>query len=386
MLANSFVVLILFLFHEGFYLLPQSLVVLPGVFRMSDAIFGIIPLSGFTVFQTFNRYREESLLVLAFCFLMLLSCLMGQLFFPQSYLDGLFNIRRNFYWLSFFMFIPLIRNIDQAEKLLKLLTLLVGIYVFLLLLTKYFPDLGIIHYSSRFYNAKTALKRFGESRFFFPYGNIPIMLYCIALARMLHGKMAEGAWTKIFRLTFMAIVFYAAMSSYTRSVVFPLLLVTVFALFTSRRSMLKIAAVALAVLVISVQVLTIQMGHDSSLLQDTKLGKLITKADMLDSEKGRMFQASMYMTNFMRSPLAGVGTFGIGKYINRGENAERLTYKEFGFYGASDLGYLRILCENGLLGIAWVAWWFSYFYRPPWATTPLRKSSPEDFSISRPSC
>jgi hypothetical protein len=360
--ANSFIVLMLFLYHEGFYFLPENWTIVPGVFRMSDAFFAIIPFFALSACRTFTRYREESWLVISFCALMLVSCLMGQLFFPQTISDGFLNLRRNFFWLSFFAYVPLIRDLDRAEKLLKALTILVGCYMVVLLVTRSIPTLGLIHFPKNVYSAFGGLKRFGEFRFFFPYGNIPIMLYCIALARMTHGEIEEGVFTRTFRLIFLAIVFYAAMSSYTRAVVFPLLAVTVYALFTSSRNALRAAAVILPILLVCCQIMITQLGESSSFMQDNKLGKMITKSGTLESEKGRMFQASMYLTQFARSPLTGVGTFAIGKYANR-EGGELMSYKEFGFFGASDLGYLKILGENGLLGVAWVIWWFNYFFR-----------------------
>lgn len=353
----------LFLFHEGFYLLPEEMTIIPGVFRMSDAFFVIIPFFALSAARTFSRYREESLLVISFCALMLISCVMGQISFPQTFVDGLLNIRRNFFWLSFFVYIPLIRNLDRAEKLLKLLTLLAGIYVVTLLLTKYFPNLGIIHPDKRFYS-EGGLKRFGEFRMFFPYGNIAIMLYCIALARMIHGNVNESITTKSFRLTFVFIVAFAVLSSYTRAWVFPVLMVTAFAFFSSKGRMLKYAAVSIAILLVSFQALSMALDEGGgSFLEGTKLGKMIYKTGELSPEKGRMFQASMYLAQFMRSPLTGVGTFAINKFAKYGDEGSTISYNKYGYYGGSDLGYLRVLGDNGLLGIAWLVWFYSYFFR-----------------------
>ena len=364
MLANSLIVLMFFLYHEGFYLLPESMTIIPGVFRMSDAFFVIIPFFSFGVLRTFSRYREESLMVFSFCALMLLSCLMGQIFFPQTFLEGLLNVRRTFFWLSFFAFIPLIRNLERAESLLKLLTFLVGIYVVMLLITKYFPDLGLIHPLKKYYNTKGGLVRFGESRFFFPYGTIPVMFYFLALARIIHGSVKESNSARFFRMSFVLIVIYAVLSSYTRGLVFPTLIASAFALFRCKKPLLKYAAVSFAILIISFQVLNMAMDDGGgSILNETKLGKMLFKTGELAPETGRMTQASMYITQVLKSPITGVGTFAVTRFAKYKDGGVVETYKTYGYFAASDLGYLKILGDNGLLGIAWVVWWFVYFYR-----------------------
>jgi hypothetical protein len=351
--------------HEAFYLLPENLLVIPGVFRISDAFFVILPFFVFTLFRTFSRYRVESLLVLSFCAMTLLNCLMGHIFFGQTYVEGLLHLRRNFFWLSFFMFIPLIRNLDQVEKLLNLLTLLFGIYTVVLLLTQYFPDMGLIHFTERYYSRSGSTIRFGEYRLFFPYVNIPIMLYCIALAELIHGKMREDISRKTFLLLFAFLIMFAVLSTYTRAVIYSLLIATAFAFFTSNRRKVKGVAIAMLILLGSIQVLSIATsGGGLSFLEESKLGKIVLKSGKLETESGRLFQAKMYWNQFMKSPIVGVGDIAITKYLRLpvDEGIHR-TYRQYGFFSGSDLGYLKILGEYGILGIAWLIWFFSYYFR-----------------------
>ena len=364
MLANSFIVLLLFLYHEGFYLLPERLTIIPGVFRMSDAIFLIIPFFFLSIPKTFSQYKEESLLVLSFCILMLISCLMGHLFFPQTYFQGMLSVRRNFFWLSFFVYIPLIKNLGRAEKLIDLLTFLCGIYLILLLLTKYFPNLGIIHFTDKFYQIKGGLKRFGEFRLFFPYGNISVMLYFIAISQTFQKSLHESIRTKIFRLLFILLALYVFFSSLTRTVIFPVLFVTAYVTFRSNKRILKVVAISTIILLLSFQGLTMALNDsDETFLKKTLLGKMIFQFSELEPENGRKFQALVYFRQFMRSPLTGVGNFAVFDRRLKASIREKYYYRKYKFFSASDLGYMKILGENGLLGIAWVFWWFSYFYR-----------------------
>jgi len=364
LIANSIIVLILFLYHEAFYLLPKEMLVAPGVFRMSDAALVILPLCAFTVPKTFSRYREESWMVITFISLMLLSCFMGSLFFPQSYSAGLLNIRNNFIWLSFFAFVPLIKDMAQVERLVKLLTFLTGIYVVILLVTKMIPDLGIIHLPKDMYSKQSTLKRFGEFRLFYPYGNIPLMFFFIALAQTLNGYVKESFRAKALRILFMFIVANAVVSSMTRAVLFPVLIACTIAFISSKKRSVKYAGIVFFVLIASYQILSMSLGSDGgSLLEKSTLGKMLFKSSELASEQGRMFQVNMYLTQFEKSPLTGVGNFAIGSFSNRKGGGILESYKAFGFFNGSDLGYLKILAENGVIGIAWVIWWFVYFYR-----------------------
>lgn len=367
MFRRAIIVLVLFIMYEGFYLLPESMTVIPGVFRMSDAFFVLFPLFVFTIPRTVSRYTEESLLVIAFALLLVLSSVMGHFSFGQSYLDGMMNVRRSFFWLSFFMFIPLLRDLEDVEKLVRLMTVLVGLYVAALVLTKFFPKLGLIHYLQNFYSEHGSAQRFGEYRLFFPYGNIPGMFYFIALAGFLYG-IKESAWQRTSRLGFMVIAVYAMIASLSRGVIFPWLIATGSALFSGGRRSVRIVTVLVFGLLFTFQVMSMALnGEGSSFVEGTSLGKMVTKSDTLPKEAGRMQQARMYVDRFLGSPLAGAGNFAIGKYSEMnaqgGDKGSSLAYRRFGFFAASDLGYLKILGEYGLLGIGWVIWWYFYFFR-----------------------
>ena len=258
----------------------------------------------------------------------------------------------------------MIRNLDRVESLLRLLTVLVGVYVVILLLTKNFPNLGLIHYPEIYYNIKGGLKRFGEFRFFFPYGGIPIMFYFIVLARMIHGTVKESGITWFFRFFFLMIVMSAVMSSYTRGVVFPVMIVTAVAFFSIKNRILKYAAVAIVILLVSFQVLSKAMDEGGgTLIEGTKLGKMVSKTGELSPEDGRKLQAYMYLTQFMRSPLTGVGNFAVTRFSKYKDAGVLQSYRAYGYFAGSDLGYLKVLGDHGLLGILWVIWFYTYLFR-----------------------
>ena len=361
------VVLVLFIVYEGFYLLPGSLVVLPGVFRISDAFFVMLPtfsvLFWKSLFQTFQRHLEESLLVISICLLMLISPLMAQIFFDQPYLNGLQLVRQNFFWLSFFLYIPLLRDIEGVDNVIRLMTVLIGIYVVILLLTKYFPDLGIIHFTEKYYSQSGSMRRFGDYRLFFPYGSVPIFIYCITLARLLYLREKTSIFRRSCWVGVLLIIAYAILSTYTRTLVSSLVVVTAFALITCKQRMLKFVAIALSTIFISSLVLSLAISEgDIPIIGDTKMAKMVLQSSKLEKETGRELQMSMYWRALLRSPLTGVGNLATRKNTEE-EMGVMTTYRKYGFFNGSDLGYMKIAGESGLLGIAWVVWFFSYLYR-----------------------
>jgi hypothetical protein len=305
---------------------------------------------------------------------MLLDPLMTQIFFGQPYLRGLVLIRQNFFWLSFFIYAAFIRDLKDVDKLLRILVIAFAIYVVILLLTKYFPQLGLIHYDIRFYD-KNGMMRFGEFRLFLPYNNIPILLYFVVLARLIHQKADESVLRRICYILFALLVFYAILSTYTRIYLFSLLIATAFAFFTCKRPVLRFSAIAITFLVVSLQIMSMAMS-DGGLLGETKLGKMTVETTKFDREKGRKMMIDMCVKQFLRSPILGVGTLATG--VNKGLvfNVDNViaTYRKYGFFSTSDLGYPKIAAENGLVGLAWVCWFLSYFYRRGKQTLALARN------------
>lgn len=365
MIRNIFIVSIFFVLYEGFYLLPEKLVVVPGVFRLSDAFFLILPIFGLLFFQRIlhSLFKEEAILVLSICALMFVAVLMAWLFFGQSFETGILVFRHHLNWLSFFLFVVLLKDLDGVEKLLKLLTALVGIYVVLLLLTKYCPWLGIIQFSDKYYSKNVGGLRFGDHRLFFPYADIPIFFCCLTLARVLFPAQDDSRLLQLLRIGFILLVVYAILSTYTRILVVSMLAVTIYALFTSRRPILSLVAIGLIVGMVSIQSLSMAAGWGGvSLVEESKLGKMVMRTSNLENEAGRRAQFYMYVEHFLKSPLTGVGTLSSGKY-DFAKNLPLRTFKQFGFFNAVDLGYMKMAAEYGLVGLAWIYWYYRYLYK-----------------------
>jgi hypothetical protein len=390
LIRNSLIVLLLFILCDGFCLLPEKYVVLPGVFRIRDSIFIILPVfflfSLPNFFRAFYRFGEEAMWVLAACALVLISPLMADIFFGQSYLTGLLLIRHNLSYLTFFMFVLLLRPYDDLDRLLRLLSILMGLYIIALLLTKFFPGLELVHYQKGYYEEMGSAVRFGEFRLFFPYADFAVLLYCITLSRLLYAPKTDSGWRKFWEFAFILLVAYASLSTFTRILVFSLLPVTVFALFFSPRPLLRYAAIFMVLVFVSAHMLNLGWSSSGvSFIESSKLGKMLFKSSGLDEEVGRKFQLRVCMENFIKSPIVGVGTLASGKFSEDREAPMR-TYRKFGFFLVGDLGYPRIAAEWGLLGLAWVIWFYWYLYRRSRETLAAalkRGDAPEAEAVAR---
>jgi len=100
-------------------------------------------------------------------------------------------------------------------------------------------------------------------------------------------------------------------------------------------------------------------GHGMMSLKENRLYKLTqTVFSAFDKKqdasiRDRFMQAEMYMHYFKKYPICGAGTLAFGSPLS----------KKYGLYNTSDLGYLKLLCEYGLIGMAWLVWLFVFVFR-----------------------
>jgi hypothetical protein len=359
LIRSGLVILFLFVLYEGFSLFPEKMVVIPGVFRLRDLSLLILPLffvfSAGAVWRTITGYRAESRLVLAMMGIILLGPLMASFWFGQDYLNGLMIYRHNLTWISFFLFVVVLRDLETAVLFLKCFTVFIGIWVVLLLATKYFPQLGMI--SAQGYYEKGKMMRFGEARLYFPNGSIPIYLFCISLACLLHGSKDTGKFTKLFLVGFVLLVFFAVTCTFTRILIASMLLVTLFAFATCRKPLLSFFALSAVGVLVIAQLLAMEMGGGIDLVEQSRLGKMALKLDTLEREKGRELQLRMCLDNFLKSPVFGVGNLIVERDDKLEKNSVLRSLRKYGYFTAADMGYPRMAAEQGLVGLVWLAFY-----------------------------
>ena len=299
----------MFILYEGFNLLAEEYVVIPGVFRMIDSIFIILPI--FAIFFSrqilgaFRRFGENSRLTLAACALVLIGPLMAQFVFGQPYMTGIMLMRHNLCYLCFFIFIVLFRPDEQMEKTIRFITFIMCIYVVLLILTQRYHQLGLIHFREGYYGGG-GFERFGHSRLYFPDGSLFILFYCISLARLLHLRKGEKLLKRYPDIGLVLLVMYALLASYTRILVFSVLLVTAIALISAKSGAVRNVAIIITFLIVAIQSLAMSTGGSIPFIENSKLGQMVLQSNNLAKESGRNMQWEMYAKFFPKvSPHRG---------------------------------------------------------------------------------
>lgn len=369
---------IVFLIYEGFFILPDAVVVpLPGQFRIADSTFIIILLS-FSAFllgtiRSLAEHLEASLLVLTSCALIFLTVSMAKFTFGQSLLDGLLYIRHSFTYLLFFIFCTLLSTVNRLHFFLKIAAFVVTLLAFLALLQKHFPALPIFNFRSMGESQYLGKKnmRFGDYRLFFPNIEFTFFVYFMTLAELLNKRNITRLLPK---LGFLCLIAYIVLATGTRVHLLAMTVVTLIAFVTGQRRSVKMVGIVLLILCISVETLSLAIHSEGiSLFEENKFSNVI-KYSMDTKEgsiQGRIFQNKMYWNNFLKSPLAGVGTL---RYTAKLDD----NYRKYGFYNNNDLGYMKILAEYGIVGIIWILWFYSYIFRKTKGVIATRRLAGEE--------
>lgn len=123
-----------------FYLLPWTHI--PGIFNMTDiglVIIGLVIVFALIDkrfnFRIFHNYATALIVFIVLIFCMSIS--LAALYFNQSVIDGILGIRSQFFYLSYFVFLYLLRSLDQVKKLLTVISY-VAIFIVIVSIINYF--------------------------------------------------------------------------------------------------------------------------------------------------------------------------------------------------------------------------------------------------------
>ena len=354
---------IVFLMLDSFFILPDRFVVpFPGIFRISDVLVFIVL---FTLALNFRRIiliiqenKQLTLLVFCACMLFIITAIMANVFFNQSIIDGLIVVRNRFIYFLLFTFIILLDSEEKTRLFIKMSAILVFFLCILALTQKIFPDLPIFNYRDIGQLQYSEIKhfRFGSYRLFFPHVSFAMLIYFIILSDLLYSKHINA---RILKILFVGLFVYTIIATGTRVHIFSMLFVTLLALLAAPKKGLKIAGILLAVIGLSVQALSIAISDKGiEVIEESRLSQVFKSTTDLSqgSIRGRMFQNGMYLENFKKSPIFGVGTIRYNPNIME-------VYKKHKFYQNNDLGYVKMLAEYGLVGIAWLLGLYFYVFK-----------------------
>lgn len=355
--------LIIFILLDSFFMLPDNIIVpVPGSFRISD-ILAVIVIFTFILFSNriitiFQESTQPSLMVFGACLLFIITAIMANVFFHQHFFNGLLSLRNNFIYLLFFTFLVLIDSEEKLRVFIKLSVLLITCVALLSIIQKCFPQAPIFNYKfigeERYSDVRHL--RLGEYRLFFPHISFAFLFYFITLGDLLHTGFDKKY---LFKLLFIILMVYIAISTATRVHVITMTIVTTVAFLTSRKKIYKITGIILLIIGICIQAFSFAVSEKGvAMLKENRLAQVILSAKDLSqgSIEGRMFQHDMYINNFLKSPVLGVGTLRYNSRIHE-------VYRKHKFYRNNDLGYSKMLAEYGLVGMVWLLWVYIYIFK-----------------------
>lgn len=356
-------VLIIFIMLDSFFLLPDNIIVpVPGFFRISDILILIVMFT-FILFPNriitiFQKYTQLFLIVICACILFIITVFMANVFFHQPFFNGLLFLRDNFIYLLFFTFLILIDSEEKLKVFIKLSVILITCVALLAIIQKCFPQAPIFNYrfigEERYSDIRHL--RLGDYRLFFPHMSFTFLFYFIMLADLLHTGFDKKC---LFKLFFVILIIFSVISTATRVHVITMTIVTTVAFLTSRKKIYKIAGIVLLIIGISIQAFSLAVSKKGiAALEENKLVQIILSAKNVSqgSIGGRLFQHDMYMKNFLKSPVLGIGTLRYNSKIHE-------VYRKHKFYYNNDLGYSKMLAEYGLVGMAWLSWLYIYIFK-----------------------
>jgi O-antigen ligase len=295
---------------------------------------------------------------------------MAQMSFGQPFVDGLLYIRHSFNYFLFFPFFILLSTEGRMRFFLKITVIFVALLGIVALLQKADPSLPIFNYLGGGEGKYTdpLRMRFGDYRLIFPHVEFALLIFFMVLSELVNRNKVKWVLPKA---AFLFLIAFVLVATGTRSHLIAVFIVSGIAFIAGPKRWLKISGVVFCALCLLLQIFSFAVSQQGfSFFTENKVAKTFESSlDTSDgSIKDRLAQCKMYWRNFLKSPIAGVGTL---RYSSHPE----LNYRQYGFYNNNDIGYLKILAEYGLIGFLWVGWFFFYMAKGCWN---IIKSAPAD--------
>lgn len=347
------VFIIILLLREFFWLLPIDLVVLPDVIRISDA--GLLLMFIVVVYAIGTNSRRITYLkssftpvIIGFVVLSLLNIYISNINYEQPFSLGFRAIRANFFYLLFFAVILTIDNRKKLNRFIRWIMILCFILTGFTVLQFAVPGLHIFHTD----NAGIFEKRFGMSRFINPGLDMVAFACFIAIARFIQSGTSCGLSCMITGAIFSLQIMLSQTRAYLLS--FPAAMMISMTV-TGKFRWLMITSWCF-VMGSGTFILLGQVNPNMSSNFLTKLYESSYSETM--SQHGtvgqRFAQAQSFWKIGMEHPVNGSGVIS-----PLGKAAIRLNYPVF----RTDLGYVIMFSQYGILGIAWLVWLSLVYFR-----------------------
>lgn len=334
-----FILLLLILNHEVFFLFPQ-MELIAGRQYFQDFLYGIILITG--VWYFFRKRDENEIsfnkYVIAFLFIIGIA-LVYTLLHGQPLRYGLGAARYYFFILFYFVFMSRKINVERLFKLI----IIAGVILFLLNNIQYifFGKITIFHVTRE--GERAGVLRFLAGGYFSTFA----LLITFGEYLKRRKKIYLGVAVYIFAIT--------TLQGQTRMVIFGLV-VTIFIMMYLARfiDFAKLLLFGVPALVLVVWLLPV--------IQSSIIGKLfeLTKYEYSGRTGNigvRFDTYEYYLSEFVKSPLIGRGVWDDGFRENNPEDL-----KDKGIH-LSDIGIMSVLFHFGMMGLLWLIFIFAKIYK-----------------------
>lgn len=344
---------IISLLREFFWLLPQQLMVLPNVIRISDI--GILLMAGSTLFVLVAnpakiRFIKSAftLIILSFILLSLLNVYFSNIYYEQSIMAGLRAIRSNLFYFIFFVVIFTLDNKEKLKKFLRWFTVLCLLLVAITFLQYAMPSVPIFHTEI----SGIFEQRFGFYRLINPGLDLVMLAYFIVIARFIQA----GVPCRLPCLLTGIIFTIQFLLSQTRGYLLSLPLAMMISMTVTgkfRWLIITVWCFVMGVGAFQMTGLVTQQKHENFV---TRLFESsITETLSRKGNVGIRYEtAKVYWKYAMQHPITGTGIIS-----PLSEIARKLKYPVL----RTDLGYVVMFSQYGLLGIAWLIWLSLVYFR-----------------------
>lgn len=342
---NIFILLLITIIFNVFYLIPWAFI--PGVFNIEDV--GIV-LLGIGLIVAVFKGKKLSILTNPISWLIFLYfCLIGvhvalaTIYYDQSIINGVIAVRKQLFYLSFFLFLLKLDSFEQIISLLNFLSIIAVLVLFLSILD--YLGLTLFHHLRA---EDWEVYRSGIKRAFIP--GMPLLNFCLIwqLCRWLHNKKDNFAAA----VTLILLGGHIFHQSRGQIIGFIGVMVVVFLL---TRNYKKLAFIGVVVGLAAI-VAGVSMEENIVIAPITTTVEDISKGT--GTVRGRLEQIKIDIIEFKEHPWIGSGLIAIrtSKFSNNPRIAAEMKAKA----RKADLGYSHWLKMYGMAGVIWLAGLYYY--------------------------
>lgn len=288
-----------------------------------------------------------SVIVLAFLFLTILSPFFAEIYYGQPYMVGLRAIRGNFACFFFFLLCLTLRTEKDIDKFIKWVLVIALVFSGLTIIQYLVPSVKVFH----------AENIFGERLGFVRWYN-PGMDFVMLSFFFLIGRLAFSSRRSRPRLVMLLCLLCSqVLLSQTRSVLAASYLASLSGFLFVKRARWGLWGFWISGMLACVFLVAVFMG--SSVVTGSYVSNLFqsTYSEVASHEGNvgaRYNQAEMFMRYGLDHPLTGSGIIS-----PIGGVARVLRYP----WQRTDLGYIILFSQFGILGLSWLLWLSTVFFR-----------------------